>query len=69
MSAGLEISKDKDVFFKCKNCPRRFLTKFVFENHSCYQHKTNTQIKPDQIQMLQNNKVEKDFQVNTKMNS
>ena len=45
MSAGLEISKDKDGYLKCKNCPRRFLTKFMFENHSCSQHKTNTQIK------------------------
>ena len=37
----------------------------MFENHSCSQHKTNTQIKPDQIQIIQNNKVEKDFQGNT----
>ena len=65
MSAGLEISRDKDGFLKCKDCPRRFLTKLLFENHSCNQHKTDTEIKPNQTQMLHNIKVEKDFQVNT----
>ena len=64
MSKGIEISRDEDGFLKCKDCPRRFLTKLMLENHSCNQHKTDTEIKPDKIQMLQNKKVESDFQTN-----
>ena len=67
MSKGIEISRDEDGFLKCKDCPRRFLTKLMLENHSCNQHKTDTEIKPDKIQMLQNKKVESDFQTNIKI--
>ena len=45
MSKGIEISRDEDGFLKCKDCPRRFLTKLMLENHSCNQHKTDTEIK------------------------
>ena len=34
MSPEIKDSRDKDGFLKCKECPRRFLTKLAFENHS-----------------------------------
>ena len=38
MSSEIEVSCDKDGFFRCVMCPRRFVTKFGFENHSSNQH-------------------------------
>ena len=38
MSAEFKDSRDKDGFLKCGECPRRFLTKLAFENHSSNQH-------------------------------
>ena len=45
MSAESELTRDKDGFLKCKDCPRRFLTELMFENHSCYQHKKEMETK------------------------
>ena len=64
MTPELEISRDKDCLLKCKDCPRKFITKIMFEYHSSTQHKKDTETKPDQLQILQNKKVERDFQTN-----
>ena len=37
MAAVIELTRDKDGFLKCKDCPRRFLTELMFENHSSNQ--------------------------------
>ena len=50
MSAVIELTRDKDGFLKCKDCPRRFLTEFMFENHSCNQHKKEIETKLNQNQ-------------------
>ena len=39
MSDESKLTRDKDGFLKCKNCPRMFLTEILFENHSSNQHK------------------------------
>ena len=39
MSAVPKLSRDKDGFLKCRDCPRRFLTELMFENHSCNKQK------------------------------
>ena len=50
MIKSMEVSnsRDKDGFLKCNECPRRFLTKVVFEKHSSNQHKTNSETKVDE---------------------
>ena len=50
MVKNMEVSdsRDKDGFLKCNECPRRFLTKVVFEKHSSNQHKTNSETKVDE---------------------
>ena len=45
MAAVIELTRDKDGFLKCKDCPRRFLTELMFENHLCNQHKKETEMK------------------------
>ena len=57
MYAKSEFNRDRDGFLKCKDCPRRFLTKAGFENHSSNQHKKETESKLDQT-----NKDESSFQ-------
>ena len=49
MSAEFKDSRDKDGFLKCKECPRRFLTKLAFENHSSHQHNQEIETKLDQL--------------------
>ena len=49
MSAEFEDSRDKDGFLKCKECPRRFLTKVGFENHSNNQHNQDIEAKLEQL--------------------
>ena len=49
MSAEFEDSRDKDGFLKCKECPRRFLTKLAFENHLSNQHNQEIETKLDQL--------------------
>ena len=41
MSTKVDVSLDKNGFLKCQECPRRFLTKTGFENHSSNQHEDN----------------------------
>ena len=43
MSAESGLTRDKDGFLKCKDCPRRFLTELMFENHSSNQHEKETE--------------------------
>ena len=43
-------SRDKDGLLKCNECPRKFLTKIVFENHSRNQHEKNSETKVDEPQ-------------------
>ena len=52
MSAEIKDSRDKDGFLKCKECPRRFLTKLAFENHSSHQHNQEIGTKLDQLPQL-----------------
>ena len=47
MSAEFEITRDKDGFLNCKFCPRIFLTKILFENHSSSQHNKDIEAKQD----------------------
>ena len=49
MSEEFKDSRDKDGFLKCKECPRRFLTKLAFENHSSNQHNQEIETKLDQL--------------------
>ena len=49
MSAEIKDSQDKDGFLKCKECPRRFLTKLAFENHSNNQHNQEIETELDQL--------------------
>ena len=49
MFAEFEDSRDKDGFLKCQECPRRFLTKVGFENHSNNQHNQEIETKLDQL--------------------
>ena len=51
MSAEFEDSRDIDGFLKCKQCPRRFITKLAFENHSNNQH--NQEIETKLVQFPQ----------------
>ena len=50
MSAESGLTRDKDGFLKCKDCPRRFLTELMFENHSSNQHEKETETKLNQNQ-------------------
>ena len=61
MSAESELTRDKDGFLKCKDCPRRFLTELMFENHLCNQHKKETEMKLNQIKYSPTIKVEISF--------
>ena len=45
MSSESELTRDKDGFLKCKDCPRRFVTEIMFENHSSNPHKKETETK------------------------
>ena len=45
MAAASESTRDKRGFLKCKDCPRRFITEFMFENHSSNPHKKETETK------------------------
>ena len=67
MSAQVNASREKDGFLKCKDCPRRFLTKTGFENHSCNLHKEDSDTKLDQIQESPTTKGESTFQPNTRL--
>ena len=49
MSAELEDFWDQAGFLKCKECPRRFLTKLAFENHSSTQHNQEIETKLEQL--------------------
>ena len=49
MSSEFENFRDKDGFLKCIECPRRFLTKLAFENHSSNQHNQDIETKLDQL--------------------
>ena len=53
MSAESGLTRDKDGFLKCKDCPRRFLTELMFENHSSNQHEKETETKLNQNQHYQ----------------
>ena len=53
MSAKSELTRDKDGFLKCKDCPRRFLTELMFVNHSSDQHKKEIETKLNQNQHSQ----------------
>ena len=50
----------------CKYCPRTFLTKILFENHSSSQHKKDKETKPEihHIQQLQTKTDESSVQKN-----
>ena len=61
MSSVPELTRDKDGFLKCKGCPRRFLTEIMFQNHSCNQHKKETEKKRNQKQHSQTIKSEISF--------
>ena len=65
MAAVIELTRDKDGFLKCKDCPRRFLTELMFENHLCNQHKKETEMKLNQIKYSPTIKVEISFPNNT----
>ena len=45
MSAESELTRDKDSFLTCKDCPRIFFTVSVFEYHLSNQHKKGTEKK------------------------
>ena len=49
MSAELEDFRDQDGFLKCTECPRRFLTKLAFGNHSSTQHNQEIETKLEQL--------------------
>ena len=49
MLSEFEVLRHKDGFFKCEKCPRRFLTKVGFENHSSNQHQKENGIKLDEL--------------------
>ena len=53
-----EIIRDKYGFLKCEGCPRRFVTKIGFENHSYNEHKKETETGPDELQQSQTEKYE-----------
>ena len=53
MSAESELTRDKEGFLKCKECPKRFLTELMFENHSTNQHNKETGAKLNQTQHSQ----------------
>ena len=61
MAAVIELTRDKDGFLKCKDCPRRFLTELMFENHLCNQHKKETEMKLNQSKYSPTIKVEISF--------
>ena len=64
MAAVIELTRDKDGFLKCKDCPRRFLTELMFKNHLCNQHKKETETKLNQEQQSQTIKDESSFPKN-----
>ena len=49
MLSEFEVLRHKDGFFKCEKCPRRFLTKVGFENHSSNQHQKENGTKLDEL--------------------
>ena len=61
MSAESKLTRDKDGFLKCKDCPRIFFTELMFENHSSDQHKKEIETKPNQNQQSQTIKDETSF--------
>ena len=67
MSIEFEKTRDKYGFVKCKECPRRFVTKTGFENHIRNQHK-ESDTKVDQLQKStsKGNKEKIAFQQNTR---
>ena len=62
MSIGFEKNRDKDGFFNCKDCQRRFATKTAYAIHSRIQHKESG-IQVEQLQELP--RVEITLQQNT----
>ena len=65
MAAVSELTHDKDGYLKCKDCPRRFLTEFMFENHSSNEHKKETKTKLHKNHHSQTIKEEISFRNNT----
>ena len=51
MSIVFEKNRDKDGFFNCKDCPRRYATKTAYVIHSRIQHKESG-IQVEQLQEL-----------------
>ena len=49
MSPEIKDSRDKDGFLKCKECPRRFFSKFAFEKHSISEHNQKIETKLEQL--------------------
>ena len=49
MSSEFEVSCEKDGFFRCQMCPRRFVTKIGFENHTSKQHQKEVGTKLDRL--------------------
>ena len=64
MSTKVDVSLDKNGFLKCQECPRRFLTKTGFENHSSNQHEDN-ETNGAQLEQSPTTKDEIVFQQNT----
>ena len=65
MSAESVFNRDREGFLKCKDCPRRFLTKIGFENHSFIQHKKETKTKLGENQQSQTIEDESSFKQDT----
>ena len=67
MSIEFERTCDKYGFVKCKECPRRFVTKTGFQNHLTNQHR-EIDTKVDQLQKStsKGNKEEIAFQQKTR---
>ena len=65
MLAESVYNRDREGFLKCKDCPRRFLTKIGFENHSFIQHKKETKTKLGENQQSQTIEDESSFKQDT----
>ena len=52
----LKLYRDiKNGFLKCQNCPRRFITKIGFQNHSTNEHKNDEETQLDKLLINTNN--------------